>query len=92
MNFIPYMWPIIPDVKGTVASHNEPITIEKIATDVGEIGSKINKIDWLSKINKIEWSNKISNIKWSTIINRIEWSTKILINEQKLSISNNGYW
>ena len=38
------MCPMIPEVRGTVASHKDPITMEKIATDVGVIGKIINKI------------------------------------------------
>ena len=34
----------MPDVRGTVASHNDPITIEKTTTDVGVIGSIMNAI------------------------------------------------
>ena len=35
---------MIPEVRGTVASHKEPITIENIKTDVGVIGNIINII------------------------------------------------
>ena len=38
------MYPMIPEVKGTVASHSDPIIIENIATDVGVIGNIINNI------------------------------------------------
>ena len=34
----------MPDVNGTVASHKDPITIEKTTTDTGVIGSIINAI------------------------------------------------
>ena len=34
----------MPDVRGTVASHRDPITIEKTTTDVGVMGSIINAI------------------------------------------------
>ena len=44
INFNPYMYPIIPEVNGTVASHKDPITIENTTTDVGVIGNIINAI------------------------------------------------
>ena len=38
------MYPIIPEVNGTVASHKDPITIENKTTEVGVIGNIINAI------------------------------------------------
>ena len=38
------MYPIIPEVKGTVASHKDHITIENTTTEVGVIGNIINAI------------------------------------------------
>jgi hypothetical protein len=38
------MWAIIPEVRGTVASHKVPITTEKIITESGVIGNIINKM------------------------------------------------
>ena len=40
-----HTYAIIPEVRGTVANHNEPITIEKITTEFGVIGNIINNID-----------------------------------------------
>jgi hypothetical protein len=37
------MYATNPEVKGTVANHNEPIMAEKINTVVGVIGTKMNQ-------------------------------------------------
>ena len=37
------MCPTNPEVRGTVASHNDPITMEKITTLSGVIGIMMNK-------------------------------------------------
>jgi hypothetical protein len=39
---MPYICAIIPDERGTVAKHNEPMTMEKIITEIGVIGRMIN--------------------------------------------------